>query len=469
MSDEKKGGSSGAKYYFAPAFERAMVTMACRSERFWSRIGAHVDPALVNIPESVLALEACKAIAHETGRGPASIALVMQRLHRGLDDGRLPIEKIQQVAAFFEKALEDGLPNEDQTTAELAAILGRRMRQAAALQAIEDSKKSDGDFSKTQSIIERARTLGDTNTDVGVLLGAGSTAEINKIKGIDRLSTGSMELDEALVGGLFRGCLGLVVGGTGSGKSMMLGQIAAYSVKLGLFVAYATLELPRPHILARLKACILGVPIDGVMADPDAAAAHLASMKLGPFVVQAFTPKMTTMADLEAWVHECEQHVGRKIDLLVTDYGDKLVAPATKKSKGGDENTYVSGEIVFERMRIYADERQIWHWSAAQARRSADKKKRMLDVEDVADSMNKVRVADLVLTVNRDEEQNEVSVFVAKNRYGKDALKVGPLPTDLSVGRLVPMIMEMDPGVSSGEAIDNFLGAHAAEMLAKEE
>jgi hypothetical protein len=60
-------------------------------------------------------------------------------------------------------------------------------------------------------------------------------------------------------------------------------------------------------------------------------------------------------------------------------------------------------------------------------------------LEDVADSSNKVRVADKVVTVNPSEDQTECLFFVAKNRTGAARVKVGPLPCNFACGMVAPM------------------------------
>ncbi len=62
----------------------------------------------------------------------------------------------------------------------------------------------------------------------------------------------------------------------------------------------------------------------------------------------------------------------------------------------------------------------------------------MLDVDDCADSMNKVRVADLVVSINTREES--VELFNAKNRHGHARQKIGPLPTAYEMGRLSALV-----------------------------
>lgn len=448
-------------YWLDEGFERGVITLACSHRRFFGRLAHALDPDCLASESAKLALRAAKAIGKEMGQGPESTMVVLQRLRRWMDEGKVALEKIRAVAEMFEKAFEVGLPSEDAAVNELRPILAKRIKSEAVRAALDDYGK-DGDFARATTLIDKANHLGDTNTSVGVVLGAGSYEEIDKLKHLERLSTGVLELDTALQGGLRRGSLGLLLGGSNDGKSMGLSHIGAWALRWGLFVVYATLELPPSDVLARIKANITGIPINAILEDPERARPIMNATALGPCIVQEFTPQATTMEDIEAWVEACEEQVGRPVDVLVTDYGDKLAAPKSAGREG--EHGYSAGRVVFERMRIYANEGhkggKIWHWSAAQATRQKDKRKK-LDLNDVADSMHKVRVADLVVTLNLDEE-GQMTFMVAKNRFGPARVKIGPLPPDFEIGRIAPILTS--PGTPltpiAFDAAERLMGGH---------
>lgn len=433
---------SSDPYWFDPAFERAVLTLCCSNPRFWGRIGYALDPDALGLEPSKLAWRACFQVSRDLGKGPEGGLIVLQRLRRWMSEGKAKLEDIQAVSEMFDAAEDAGMPSEETVVMELKPILAKRLKGDALRLAMDEYAK-DGTFERTQALMVKATNLGDANTSVGTELGAGSYAEIEKLKHLDRLPLGIMELDQALDGGLRRGGLGILVGGSGDGKSMGLSHIGAHSMKAGLFVLYATLEVIPADVLARVKANITGVPINAILENAELVRPQLEGTSLGPFIVQEFTPQATTMQDIENWVATCEQAKGRKVDLLITDYGDKLIAP---KSSGKDgEHGYTQGRVVFERMRIYANDRKIWHWTAAQGTRQKDKRKR-LDLNDVADSMHKVRVADLVITLNAiddgDMGQAQIAFNVAKNRHGKGKAYVGPLPTDFECGRISPIMVD---------------------------
>lgn len=435
-------------YYLDPSFERAVATMCASRPAFWGRIGYALDPDCLGLEPAKRILRACRQIALETHRGPESPMLVLQHMRRWADEGKPDgtLVKIREVALLIDDAMEVGLVSDDAAVATLKPILSRRIKDEATLLAIDERGK-DGDFAKVVKLIDKANRLGDVDTNVGIRLGSASVAEIERRRSLDRLPSGIWELDNLIDLGMRRGCLGVFVGGPGDGKSMALSHAAAHSIRSGpgfpnLFVVYATLELPPADVLARVKANLTGVPINAILEEPSRVVPLLNSMQLAPLIVQAFTPQVTTMQDIEQWVEKCENEVGRRVDVIVTDYGDKLAVPKAS-SKDERESGYQQGRVVFERMRLFALETGRWHWTASQAtRRDKGKAKSVhqsMDLNDMADSLHKARVADLVVTINTLE--NGIKWFVAKNRFGVGKVGTNPTPADFECGRVSPIMV----------------------------
>ena len=430
-------------YGFTPDFEAAVITLACRSPRFYGRIGHALHPLQLSSDSASWALKAAHAIAKTLGHGPDNTVLVMQRLNNWKHEGKISADVVSNVLDFFEYADDVGVPSEESVIHELAPVIKRRQEKNALSAAINSYNKG-GDLSLLVDAVAQAARLGEVDVSIGTKLGMSSFDDIASMRHLDRLPTGIDDLDLMIDDGLGRGSLGIFIGGSGDGKSMALSQIAAFGLMEGLHVAYATLELPEPHVLGRIKAALTSVEIIDIMrGDPydEDARTRLDSLgdDLGTGIVKEFTPHATTVSDISEWLKTCEDANGRPVDLLVVDYGDKLASPSKKDSE------YNAMRVVFEGLRILALERRMWCWTAAQSTRRGNKnkmnKKVRLDLDDVADSMHKVRVADLIVTLNVSETETgsrDIEFFVAKNRTGKSRFVVGPLPTEFNFGRIAP-------------------------------
>lgn len=430
-------------YGFDPDFERAVVTLAASKRNFWSKIGYALDPESVSLPGSRLALETCGQLARELGHGPGSCLIVVQRLTRQMNDGKITLDQVRSVDALFEAAEDFGLPDVEVVVQELAPVIRRRM-QSHAIMTAHDQYARRGDFRNVVEGLERAARVGLVDSSVGTLVGAAGFSEIDALSTLVRLPTGILELDMQMRDSLHRGGLGVWLGGSGDGKSQALINQAAYGMsREKLFVGVGTLELPRPVQLARLSANLTGIPTNQIMenaADKAEAKRRLEVMgpHIGMCIVEEFPPHATTVRDIVDWIDRVAEVYGRPFDLLCLDYGDKLYDPKVK----GD-NEYLAMRYVFEGLRRdVAVAYNMWVWTGAQAGRPTKDAGKRLELHHVSDSMHKVRVADIVVTLNARDEGAQLLYFVAKNRLGRSRFQVGPVPTDFERARMVPAASE---------------------------
>ena len=425
-------------YGLDPTFETVIATMCASRPRFFGRIGYAVDPECLSDDSAKLVMQACQAINKDLGHGPDSTIIVVQRLRSWMSKGRVTIERIREAVDMFDDAEDAGLPSEEAVVVELKPVLQQAMRKEAVRVAIDHHGKQR-DLGRVVELEKRATTLGEVDTSIGVIVGDASFDDIDALSKLQRLPSAILELDAELDGGLQRAGLGVVIGASGDGKSMFLSHQAGVSTMQGHFVLYATLELPRPIVQARIIANMTGIPINALLADKplrEKAKQMLRDQadRVGMCIVQEFPPQATTVDDVIRWMNECEQFTGQQCTVLITDYGDKFKAPGKK-----DTSLYDTGRIVFEALRGIADQRKIWSWTGCQGTRQ--KKNKILDLNDAADSMHKIRVADLVVTLNCDGE-DEMKFHIAKHRTGRSKRTVGPLPTEFEVGRIAPILLD---------------------------
>lgn len=426
-------------YGFTKGFERAVATMLCASAQFYARVGTGITAEALATEEAQQAVLAVQEIARETGTGPGSCLLVVQRLRRWANSGKVTFELVTRVSDMFDTALDAGLPPLESTVTELTPVLQQRIRDRAVRSAIEAYGKGEA-LTDAMQLEEEAQRVGKGDGDLGLLLGEETLRELQALARVERLPTGVLELD-AEIGGLPRGGLGFFLGAPGDGKSMGLSQVAAVSMLTGALTVYASLELPRSIVNARVVAAATNIAINELTSNEDLARERMMALKqagAAGFVSQYFSPQTTTVRDLASWVDRIEQQYGRKVDTVVVDYADKLGAPLRPGQR--EQSEYTVQRDVYEGLRHYGVETERFMWTASQATRQKDKRKR-LDLNDTADSMHKGRVADLVVTINLEDEATMVSLYTAKNRHGKSRFAVGPMPLDWAFGRLTALEM----------------------------
>jgi KaiC/GvpD/RAD55 family RecA-like ATPase len=427
-------------YPFDEVFEDALVTMCCRSPKLWSALGREINPELLNNNATKLAMKAARDIAHKAGgEGPSSTVIVIQHLKQWHHTGKTSHEEIIEVVDMFEDAENEGLPTESEIIEETKPILKERLLRTATQTAITQQGKQ-GDFTDVSKLIDRAGSLGEIKQEsMGIIFGDDAFTEIEKIRNLRRMHTGIQELDAEMFGGPENGSLTVAIGGAGDGKSMFLTQVSCEGLLQKLNVAYATLEINRAWTFARHAANISGMTINSILNGSMHRAQEVLkklSPQMGQLRLDYFTAGATTIDDIKSWVSRIEREDGIRYDVIVVDYGDKLSVHSRDKS-----TMYVEMLLVFEQFRIWMEEEKRWGFTASQAKRK-DKKQKLLTIDDGADSQHKVRVADIIITLNVKKlggGDKEILLHIAKNRNGVSDIGVGPLPANLDCGRIVEL------------------------------
>lgn len=432
-------------YGLEPAFERKVILFTCGSSKFYGAVGHAVVAELLQADAGAkLAVEAAHAIAKEVGHGPDSVVIVLQRLRRWMGEGKLTLEQYREAEQTFDDAEDEGDVPELAVLAELVPIIQRRQHSEVLVTAAKEYAGRQ-DMTKVVDMIQAAARLGKTDINIGVKIGPESFRELEQQVEVERLPLGIPEIDSFFNGGIKIGEEVVFAGGTGDGKSLALTHLLCSGAKHGLFCGYVTLEVAPMEVRARIKANLTNIPINAIMSGGEALAEckkrlAMLSDRLGPIYVKDFTPKVTTNLDIIEWVSQCEQVEGRKMQVLVVDYEDKVGPLPGSEKKPKHEWT----EDNYEGLRIWAKDSQRWVATASAIKGSASKdskgkKAKRHDVEDASDSQGKSRVCDVWLNLMINDEHTELQVFVGKNRTGNSRQNFGPWPVDYSCAQIAPV------------------------------
>jgi len=404
--------------------------LCASSPKFFGSVGHALDPDALNSETARLVVKTAAVIFKEAGRGPAHPAILVQRLRRLNMEGAVTIKQINGVLDLL---IETDVLEEPDVVAEIAPVLRRRMH-ADVVRSSMDEYNRHTDFEKVVAKIDKARRVGVQDASLGLRLGNDSFMEIDRIRRIHKLPLGIPELDAVLGGGVPRGTQTLFIAASGGGKSMQMSHTIARNLSYGMFCGYATLELPETEVVARVKANLTGVATSVISSgDFTAARAELERMypTLGTLLVQRFSPKHTTFADIRAWVKECEDAEGFAMDLIAIDYIDKL------KGRNLKDNEYITQGEQAEEFRVFCEDHGKWGLTGSQATMKGRDTRKRIGISDVRDSSRKVDVADQVITLTKSADGEMITYFIGKNRYGVGEVEIGPLPHDWVRGRMV--------------------------------
>jgi KaiC/GvpD/RAD55 family RecA-like ATPase len=229
------------------------------------------------------------------------------------------------------------------------------------------------------------------------------------------VSTGWKDLDDKLLGGFTRGALNVWAGGSGSGKSLWLQNIALNWVFAGMNVVYFTLELSEDLVSVRLDAMVSDRGTKDVMRDIRGAATAIKARhkrantadKPGTLIVKKMPEAGTTANDLRAFLKEFEIKNGYKPDALVIDYLD-LMNPNNRKIDA--TNAFAKDKYTSEEMRALAGEYNCLLATASQLNRQSVEATEF-DHSHIAGGISKINTADNVFGIFTSQPMRERGVY----------------------------------------------------------
>ena len=272
-----------------------------------------------------------------------------------------------------------------------------RALEAAVLDGVELIQKGQG--ADLERLVKDAMTI-SLMTDLGSSLFHDPKTRLLRLK--DRssfISTGWKSLDNKLYGGFTAGSLNIWAGGSGSGKSLFLQNIALNWALMGMNVIYISLELSEDLVNLRLDSMITGIGTKEVLKHIDEAAMKVImtgkQAKAGDLRVKKLSEAGTTSNDLRAFLKEYEIKEGRKPDALVVDYLD-LMYP--NNGKIDVSSLFTKDKYVAEELRAIASEWGIPVVSASQLNRQSVEAQEF-DHSHIAGGISKINTADNVFGI----------------------------------------------------------------------
>jgi len=211
-----------------------------------------------------------------------------------------------------------------------------------------------------------------------------------------QVSTGWPSLDKILYGGFSRGELNIFAGGSGSGKSLVMMNIAISWLQQGLSGAYITLELSEELVGLRTDAMLSGMSTKDIRKDLDTAElkVRMFGKKAGQYRVKGL-PAQSNVNDVRAYLKEVQVQTGIAIDFVMVDYLDLLMPVSAKVSPN---DLFVKDKYVSEELRNLAKELNILFVTASQLNRSAVEEIEF-DHSHISGGISKINTADNVFGI----------------------------------------------------------------------
>jgi archaellum biogenesis ATPase FlaH len=295
---------------------------------------------------------------------------------------------------------------------EFEAFTRRTELERAILKSADLLEK--GEYSPVEKLIKDAVQISLTK-DLGTDYFEDPRARLAALKDNNgQNSTGWQNLDKLLYGGFNRGELQIFAGGSGSGKSLFMQNLAVNWMEAGLNGVYITLELSEGLTAMRIDSMLTNTSTKQIFKDIETVEMKIKMMgkKAGGLQIK-YMPAQSTVNDIRAFVKELSIKQGREIDFMLVDYLDLLMPVSAKVSPN---DLFVKDKYVSEELRNLSRELNVLFVTASQLNRSAVEEIEF-DHSHISGGISKINTADNVFGIFTSRAMRE------RGRYQIQAMK----------------------------------------------
>jgi archaellum biogenesis ATPase FlaH len=270
----------------------------------------------------------------------------------------------------------------------------RQELERAILQSADLLEK--GEYDPVEKLIKDAVQISLTN-DLGIEYWDDPRARLLGLKdGNGQVSTGWPALDRKLFGGFNKGELNIFAGGSGSGKSLFMQNLAVNWALQNLNGVYVTLELSEGLCAMRIDSMVTDIPSKDIFKDIDSVELKIGmtSKKAGSLRIK-YMPAQSNINDMRAYLKELQIQTGKALDFICVDYLD-LLMPVSAKVSPNDQ--FIKDKYVSEELRNLAKEFDVVLVTASQLNRAAVEEIEF-DHSHIAGGISKINTADNVIGI----------------------------------------------------------------------
>ena len=441
---EDEDGSTGtapAGFEFDKEFQEKILALSIRDTVFRRRVDGLIKPEYFEEGAHGVLFDVATRYYDRYGALPHAIAIWAQLIKdESRPGGSIRDDMLADVVGTLKDMLKADIGDRDYVADKIGAFAKNQAIARAMLESIDLLSK--GKLDQIEGLLKKAFETGAhedfKQIDYWNSIDGRTEYRKNKLAGLVAprgIPTGIRKFDALLYHkGWGIGELSVLMGGAKKGKSMGLGEFALRSSKQGYNTLYATLEVSPEIIADRMDANTTVTKmseLDASIMDVHDKVKLQASGKVGALKIVEFPSGTLTPKALKR-VLERYKSEGIKFDLIVVDYAD-IMAPDYRTT-----DAIENSKSVWLGLRAIAQMEDAAVLTATQTNRSGYTES-TAKAEHAAEDFNKVRIADLLISINRDDDEKERGVarlyFAAsRNQEGDFAIEIDQ---DLSTMRFI--------------------------------
>lgn len=246
--------------------------------------------------------------------------------------------------------------------------------------------------------------------------------------------TGCAVLDERLGGGMRKGDFGILVAGTGIGKTCVTSGFAAYAAWNGYKVAHIILEDKPDDIDAKYNGYLLNLPVNsfrGKMATPEGKAEFWRKWDMiKDELLNRLQENMVQIAaiDRDKKIHPMTtrdidneltklENTGFHPDLVIIDYFDRI-RPTIRNLE-----IHQKDQIISDELNEIAVNHNVAMWVPSQGNKTVQDRATKINISNMSGGAWKGFTSQIVISMQKNMEDlstNVSTVQILKNRYNND-------------------------------------------------
>lgn len=416
------------RYEFDADFQQRIAALIMRDTKFAQLTEGLIRPEFFENTAFGALVRLSSDYYSRYKKSPGDKVIMASLLKEAIRTKRMPIEILKLATSSVNTLMATDVSDRDYVADECATFALHQAVAAAILESVTLVEKRD--FGAVGIKIRKAL---DTGISISSGYNYGEMSAVRTKERVDRaagilpatgVTTGHAVLDNCLYHkGWGRKELAVLMGAAKSGKSMAMLGFGVSAVAAGYRTLYVTLEVSKEIIAERVDANIasrcmsdLGVHMHEVQEKVDAFMA-----KSAPFIIEEYPTGSMRPSDLSRLIEKYKSQ-GVIFDLVIVDYAD-LMAPERTT-----DNVQENSKSVYINLRGLAMQEGFAMLTATQTNREGAKKA-VATATDVAEDFNKIRIADIVISINKTPEEaklGEARLFFAacRNQRSQFTLKI---------------------------------------------
>lgn len=414
-------------YEFDAEFQTKIAALLMRDTAFAQLTDGLVRPEYFESAGNAAVVSIVTRYYGKYKKAPGDKTTMKSLLADAAREKLLPPDMIRLAIGQIAKLYETDVSDREYVADQCATFARHQAVSKAILDSVELIEKRD--FESVGAMVRKA-----LDTGVSMVGGIYNYHERLKARTQERkdraaglrpptgITTGIPVLDDYLYHkGWGRRELSVLMGGPKAGKSMAMISFGVNAIGAGYTVLYVTLEVAENIIAERLDANVAERAMSELTLHPHEVEEKVEAFmsKAAPFYIKEFPTGSMRVSDLRRLI-ETYKAQGTVFDLVIVDYAD-LMAPERVT-----DNVQENSKSIYVNLRGLAMQEGFALLTATQTNREGAKKA-VATMTDIAEDINKVRIADVLISINKTEEEralNQARLYFAASRNQRSGFTV---------------------------------------------